>query len=132
MKKPLNKFTAMKSYDHIFDVRKTIGYMLAHDTTGRYAAWTPEQKAWVHDLHSIAGAWCCDIADGQEAQEVVWDVGKKGYTVVIEGKTYDVTPGTIIDAPNLIGIPLVWYYMDNDEAHKRSAIIRCFLPGTLT
>ncbi len=77
----------------------------AHDD-GRYA--NSPLKDWVRGLKDKNGQGCCDTADGFPA-EVEWD---------------DVPDSAVIEKPNRLGYPMVWYWRENGAPR-----IRCFIPG---
>jgi hypothetical protein len=85
---------------------------------------SPEVKEWVTALKNHDGVACCATADGWRPQEVQWDMGTKGYKVMIEGHWVDVADDAVIHGPNKLGHAEVWFY-HVDGLPK----VRCFLPG---
>lgn len=96
----------------------------AHDD-GRYA--NSPLKAWFDSLHSKSGGPCCSNADGIAISDVDWDTKDGHYRVRLDGEWVDVPRDAVITEPNRAGRTMVWpYYV---QGH---ALIRCFLPGTMT
>ncbi len=96
----------------------------AHDD-GRYA--NSPLKGWFESLHSKGGGPCCANADGTTLSDVDWDTKDGHYRVRLDGQWVDVPPDTVITEPNRIGRTIVWPYYLNGHA-----VIRCFMPGTMT
>ena len=85
---------------------------------------SPEIRQWVTGLKNGTGVACCATADGWKPESVQWDMGTKGYKVMIEGVWVDVADDAVIRGPNKLGHAEVWYY-HVDGLPK----VRCFLPG---
>ena len=96
----------------------------AHDD-GRYA--NSPLKPWFDSLRSKAGGACCSNADGMTLADVDWDTRDGHYRVRLEGEWVDVPDDTVITEPNRAGRTIVWPYYVNGHA-----LVRCFLPGTMT
>ena len=96
---------------------------------GQLGPTSPETKAWVNSLENKLREGCCSTADGWKAEEVEYDMRDDKYRVRIEGKWYDVPANAVIDRPNKLGFPVVWYYKTWDNGIRPSISIRCFIPG---
>jgi hypothetical protein len=96
---------------------------------GQLGPTSPETKAWVNSLENKLREGCCSTADGWKAEEVEYDMRDDKYRVRIEGKWYDVPANAVIDRPNKLGFPVVWYYKTWDNGITPSISIRCFIPG---
>lgn len=95
---------------------------LAHaKDDGRYE--NSPLKDWVRGLKDKNGNGCCDTADGFPA-EVEWDTEREHYRVRIDGAWYVVPDTAVLDQPNKLGYPMVWYWRQNGVPQ-----IRCFIPG---
>jgi hypothetical protein len=92
---------------------------------GRYA--NSPLKPWFDSLRSKAGGSCCSNADGMALSDVDWDMREGHYRVRLDGEWIDVPDDTVITEPNRAGRTMVWPYYVNGHA-----LIRCFLPGTMT
>jgi hypothetical protein len=102
-------------------------------STPSFAEWNPGElplnpamNAWFNTLHSKAGDYCCDTADGSPA--TTWGTEGTGYTVTVYGKTFHVDDAQIVPSANRIGEPIVWTYPLG--SHNPTGV-RCFLPGSL-
>ena len=100
---------------------------LARDD-GRYRNSDPSLKAWVKQLTDKNGIGCCDTADGYPA-EVEWDSDTGHYRVRIDGQWHDVPSDAVIEKPNRLGYPMVWYYPSYEVDGTMTPKIRCFIPG---
>lgn len=98
---------------------------------GRYANVDPEIKKWIEGLTDKSGNGCCSTADGAPLNgvDVVWDTDTGKYRVRIDGEWVEVTDHALIEKPNKIGAPIVWYKWSFDLQGKRTITIRCFIPG---
>jgi hypothetical protein len=88
----------------------------------------PALHAWFERQHSVAGAWCCDVADGHVLTAEQWRASANGYQVLLEGAWLDVPANALRDpagGPNPTGQAVVWYVEMPDLFH-----IYCFAPGT--
>jgi len=92
---------------------------------GRYA--NSPLKGWFESLHSKAGGPCCANADGTALDEVDWDTRSGHYRVRLQGEWIEVPDATVITEPNRAGRTMVWSYYVNGRA-----VIRCFMPGSMT
>ncbi|WP_354086472.1 hypothetical protein [Bradyrhizobium sp. S3.3.6] len=92
---------------------------------GRYA--NSPLKGWFESLHSRGGGPCCADADGTALDDVDWDTSNGHYRVRIQGEWIQVPDDTVITEPNRIGRTIVWPYYVNGRA-----LIRCFMPGSMT
>jgi len=99
---------------------------LARDE-GRYQNADPTIKAWIRGLTDKNGNGCCDTADGYPA-EVEWDNRTGRYRVRIDGQWHVVPDDAVIETPNRLGYPMVWYYQVQIGSQSIFKI-RCFLPG---
>lgn len=97
------------------------GSSLAHDD-GRYAS--APLKSWFDQLASKKGL-CCSFVDGQQVDNVDWDVKDGNYRVRLDGQWISVPADALITEPNRFGPAVVWPYRGADGATQ----IRCFLPG---
>ena len=92
---------------------------------GRYA--NSPLKPWFDSLRSKAGGACCSNADGMALSDVDWDMREGHYRVRLDGEWIDVPDDAVVTEPNRAGRTMVWPYYVNGHA-----LIRCFLPGTMT
>jgi hypothetical protein len=95
---------------------------------GQYSDIDPATKNWVQGLKDKKGTSCCETADGHPA-EYEWDVGARGYKVLIEGQWYPVPQDAVIEQPNRLGYATVWYWWEWELDGRKIHHIRCFLPG---
>lgn len=113
---------------------------LAHDRAawGRdgdmHHAYSEADKAWVKGLKSKRSGkmTCCDTSDGWPPEAIVEIEGK--YRVKIDGEFHDVPPDAVVNEPNRIGYPMVWFsrtYPDPSQPKKMVPNIRCFIGGAL-
>lgn len=84
-------------------------------------------KSWFDSLHSKSGGACCSNADGVALSDVDWDTKDGHYRVRLDGEWVDVPNDAVITEPNRAGLTMVWPYYVNGHA-----VVRCFLPGTMT
>lgn len=96
---------------------------------GQYVNVNPEIKEWVKGLKNKKNENCCDTADGFPAEGYDWDTKNGKYRVFVKGKWLDVPEYTVLDGPNKLGVPMVWYWTFIDYDGKEHIMIRCFLPG---
>lgn len=97
----------------------------ARDLDGRYAS--SPLKPWFDALRSSGGSLCCSDADGTALSDVDWESKDGKYRVRIGGEWIDVPDDAVITVPNRAGRTMVWpYYM---QGH---AVVRCFMPGSMT
>jgi hypothetical protein len=86
----------------------------------------PVLHAWFDNQYSLAGGWCCRIADGHILSDEEWRSGARGYEVFIGGEWRTVEPetmrNTVRGGPNPTGHAIVW--------HDAGFRIWCFAPGT--
>jgi len=83
--------------------------------------------AWFERQHSVAGQWCCDIADGHILSESDWRASGGGFEVRINGRWVPVPSHALRDpagGPNPTGNAIVWYSVSGDLP-----TIFCFAPG---
>lgn len=97
-----------------------LGGVFARDN-GQWGNVDPAIRDWIHSLKNKHGIGCCDTADGYDAE---WDTQGNRYRVRIEGQWYVVPPEAVLDVPNRLGVPKVWYLKPDGHV-----TIRCFLPG---
>lgn len=93
---------------------------------GRYAQ--SPLNGWVKSLKDKRGISCCDTADGFPA-EVEWDTKGERYRVRIEGEWYDVPADAVLEQPNRLGYPMVWFTWQYENSVKTKPLIRCFIAG---
>ena len=87
----------------------------------------PELHAWFERQHSVTGAWCCDISDGQMLADDEWRVVGEHYEVRILGMWLGVGPSQLRDpagGPNPTEHAVVWY-----TTTEYGVRIYCFAPG---
>jgi hypothetical protein len=87
----------------------------------------PQRHAWFERQHSIAGKWCCDVADGHVLDDSDWRATSEHYQVRLKGAWFVVPPDTLRDpsgGPNTIGRAIVWYVVT-----EAGVEIMCFAPG---
>jgi hypothetical protein len=92
---------------------------------GRYA--NSPLKGWFESLHSKAGGPCCADADGTALDDVDWDTRGGHYRVRLQAEWIEVPDDAVITEPNRVGRTIVWPYYVNGRA-----MIRCFMPGSMT
>jgi len=92
---------------------------------GRFA--NSPLKGWFESLHSKGGGPCCADADGTALEDVDWDTINGHYRVRLQGEWIQVPDDTVITEPNRVGRTIVWPYYVNGRA-----LIRCFMPGSMT
>ena len=83
---------------------------------------------WFENQHSVAGKWCCDVADGYLLDTENWRSSGSAYEVRIFKRWFLVPAAALRDTeggPNLTGKAIVWYVVS--EAGLQ---IECFAPGT--
>lgn len=93
---------------------------------GQYANSTPEIKKWFEGLKSGKGP-CCSDADGSALSDVDWQSLDGHYSVRINGEWIIVPDDAVLKVPNLTGRTMVWPMFYNGRA-----VIRCFIPGSMT
>jgi hypothetical protein len=77
----------------------------------------------------VAGAWCCDVADGHLLGDDEWRMTLLGYQVRINGRWLRVPDDALRDpagGPNPAGHAIVWYTVDVADGAVR---LYCFAPG---
>jgi hypothetical protein len=92
---------------------------------GRYA--NSPLKGWFESLHSKGGGPCCADADGTALDDVDWDTRGGHYRVRLQAEWIEVPDDAVITEPNRVGRTIVWPYYVNGRA-----MIRCFMPGSMT
>jgi hypothetical protein len=84
--------------------------------------------AWFEHQHSIAGSWCCKVADGHILAESDWRASSGHYEVWIN-RTWRPVPATALRDPvggaNPTGHAVVWWTRAGNET-----VILCFAPGS--
>jgi hypothetical protein len=97
----------------------------ARDLDGRFAA--SPLKPWFDSLRSGRGP-CCSDADGTAVSDPDWETKDGHYRVRIGGIWIVVPDDALITEPNRVGRAMVWpVYHDG-----LPAVIRCFMPGSMT
>ena len=96
----------------------------AHDD-GRYA--NSPLKSWFESLRSKQGVPCCAAADGMTISDVDWDTENGHYRVRLDGEWITVPDDRVVIEGNKVGRAMVWPQYLNGKA-----VIRCFMPGTMT
>lgn len=89
-----------------------------------YAANGPELREWFNSLRSPRGVPCCDTSDGHRVDDTDVQTKDGHYQVRIGGTWRDVAAEQVLDVPNRLGQPIVWF-MGSEDAPR----ITCFLPG---
>jgi hypothetical protein len=87
----------------------------------------PALHQWFETQHSVAGAWCCDVADGFILADKDWHQAGDHYEVRIGGQWRPIPPDALRDphgGPNPTGAAIVWYRESRGEVS-----IFCFAPG---
>lgn len=92
---------------------------------GRFA--NSPLKGWFESLHSKSGGPCCADADGSAVADADWDTKDGHYRVRLQGEWVEVPDDSVITEPNRAGRTMVWPYYVNGRA-----LIRCFMPGSMT
>lgn len=86
--------------------------------------YTTDQRRWFQE-QKVPGqnSTCCSIADGEEVQEDI-----RGEYYWIRGGRFiewtRVPKEAVLDVPNLIGQPVVWWALSEEQY-----VIRCYAPG---
>jgi hypothetical protein len=101
-----------------------LGFAQARDD-GRYA--NSPLKSWFESLHSKKGVQCCANADGMVLSDVDWDTKDGHYRVHLDGQWIEVPDDRVVTEANRTGRPMVWPQYLNGNA-----VIRCFMPGSMT
>ncbi len=104
-----------------------LGTALAHDGH-RTASVDPndiEIQNWIQGLKDRNGVGCCSTADGFPA-DVQWDTQANKYRVFVMGEWRVVPDQALLDVPNKLGHPMVWWFLS-----EGAPVIRCFLPGAM-
>lgn len=86
-----------------------------------------EIQNWIQNLKNRNGVGCCSTADGFPA-DVQWDTKANKYRVFLKGEWHVVPDNALLDGPNKMGHPMVWWFTDDDT---NAPVIRCFLPGAM-
>lgn len=87
-----------------------------------------DQKDWLNE-QKIPGSTgrCCNEADGEEVQEDI-----RGVDYWITGSKFPtwtkVPASAVINTPNKIGRPVVWWYQEEDMGGATYKI-KCYAPG---
>jgi hypothetical protein len=87
----------------------------------------PQLHAWFETQHSVAGAWCCNVADGFVLTDNDWRHAGGHYEVRIAGQWQPVPPDAIRDPAggrNPMNGAIVWYRQSGEDVR-----IFCFAPG---
>jgi hypothetical protein len=87
----------------------------------------PVLHQWFESQHSVAGAWCCNIADGYILADQDWRHAGDHYEARIDGIWYPIPPDALRDphgGANPTGAAIVWYLRADDDLR-----IFCFAPG---
>jgi hypothetical protein len=99
---------------------------LARDD-GRFNQLPVDLRAWFRSQKSpVTGEYCCDEADGTYVEEDI----REGHYWVRWSTVWQwqrVPDEVIINGPNRVGLPVVWWHYDH-----RGVSIRCFVPGGKT
>lgn len=99
-----------------------VGLAWPRDLNGDYAG--SPLHAWFDKLSSGKGL-CCSFADGQQINDVDWDVKDGHYRVHLGKEWIDVPDNALVTVPNKFGPAVVWPYDGGGYT-----AIRCFLPGS--
>ena len=87
----------------------------------------PQRHLWFEQQRSIAGTWCCNVADGHVLDDSDWRTASKHYEVRLAGAWFVVPALALRDSrggPNIIGHAIVWYVI-----MEAGVQIMCFAPG---
>lgn len=87
----------------------------------------PDLHEWFEHQHSVAGAWCCNVADGMVLADRDWRHAADQYEVRIDGQWRAIPPDALRDphgGPNPTGAAIVWFARVLDDVR-----IFCFAPG---
>lgn len=99
---------------------------------GQYAQVDPKVQQWFKD-QTIPGTnqRCCDISDGEYAEEDIRDGHYWTRSPKSQGKWLQVPDAAVIHDPNRNGEPVVWYSYDSDadDGGYAALTIRCYAPG---
>lgn len=114
----------------MFRVALAVGILtfpaLAFDN-GRFNHSAPEVRDWFRAQKSPkTGEHCCDEADGTYAEEDIRD-GHYWVRWSTVGEWQRVPDDVIINSPNRMGVPVVWWHYDH-----LGVKIRCYVPGGKT
>ena len=88
---------------------------------GQYGATDPATRAWFKGLHSAAGTWCCDEADGMRVEDPNWRLAGDHYEVFRNGAWEAVPVDALVTAKNKVGFAVLWA--------PPAGRILCFMPG---
>jgi hypothetical protein len=92
----------------------------------------PDLDDWYRSLQSSGAGHCCDKSEARQLDGNDWDMKDGHYRVLFEGNWLDVPDSALVKAPNLVGPALVWVYFYSPMGGKTTALVRCFMPGTMT
>lgn len=88
----------------------------------------PVIKKWIEGLSDKSGRGCCSTADGHIPDEIQYDIRTGKYWVFISDGWYIVPDDALIESPNMLGKPMVWW-RPSWENGIMIPVIRCFIPG---
>jgi hypothetical protein len=83
--------------------------------------------AWFEHQHSVAGDWCCHVADGHLLSAAEWRASGDHYEAWINYAWHTVPATALRDpagGPNLTGYAIIWWSQVGHEI-----VIHCFGPG---
>lgn len=96
--------------------------------------YSPREQQWFRDQKIPNGrTTCCSTADGALVEE---DIRGDNYWIRCPRdtpcpfKTWTQVPdAAVIRGPNLIGRPVVWWAMGDDDGEDPHPFVRCYAPG---
>jgi hypothetical protein len=87
---------------------------------------TPEIEAWFRKQTNARNDVCCDKTEVARVTDYRFDGNL--WTVIVDGVEYHATPEKTTENPNIMGVPLVWFYPRTAE--RSDETLRCFMRGT--
>jgi hypothetical protein len=91
----------------------------------------PDLDDWYRSLQS-SSVHCCDKSEAKQLDGSDWDMKDGHYRVRVDGNWINVLDSALVKGPNLVGPALVWVRYYNPMGGKKTALVRCFMPGTMT
>jgi hypothetical protein len=95
---------------------------------GQYAQYDPETRRWFNNQVSPQGARCCDISDGEFAEEDIHD-GHYWTRWSAHPDWMQVPDEVVIKTPNKWGKATVWWGKSVANDGSSIFIIRCYAVG---
>jgi len=88
----------------------------------------PDLNTWAMGLQNGRGTLCCEFKEAEGVLDANWDTtmrdGVAHYRINYHGEWLEVEDDSVVRAPNLYGVPLVWISYLNGKPW-----VRCFMPG---